>query len=110
MDVGGRPHILDENAREVEECATGSPAQSVFVKMAVTLSTRPDIIKHGCRRVEATGRDGSFPSGDAYAQMRGLKYEGPIVEGDATWNGDPSAKLEQKATKTPAAAASIGQV
>ena len=45
----------------------------------------------------AAGRDGSDPSGDAYAQMRKeLKYEGPIVEGDATWNGDPSAKPLRK--------------
>ena len=86
----------------------------VFVKMAQTLSTRPDIIGDEAADALKPLQDemDPFPSDDAYAQMRKeLKYEGPIVEGDATWNGDPSAKpLYKTLSKTPVAAASIGQV
>ena len=55
----------------------------VFVKMAQTLSTRPDIIGDEAADALKPLQDemDPFPSGDAYAQMRKeLKYEGPIVE------------------------------
>ncbi|KAK3232798.1 hypothetical protein CYMTET_56871, partial [Cymbomonas tetramitiformis] len=68
----------------------------VFVKLAQTLSTRPDIVGD-----EAAG---------ALSVLQD-QWEGPVVSGDPTWGGEPSAPvLFATLSEQPVAAASIGQV
>ena len=91
----------------------------VFVKMAQTLSTRPDII--GSEAADALkplqDQMTAFPSDDAYEQIRRTlkaldpQYDGPVCPGDPTWRGSKDAKpIYAELTAVPVAAASIGQV
>ena len=86
----------------------------VFVKMAQTLSTRPDII--GAEAADALkplqDQMTAFPSNDAYEQIRRtLDWDGPVCPGDPTWTGASDAKpIYAELSATPVAAASIGQV
>uniref|UniRef100_A0A7S0KYW5 ABC1 atypical kinase-like domain-containing protein n=1 Tax=Micromonas pusilla TaxID=38833 RepID=A0A7S0KYW5_MICPS len=86
----------------------------VFVKMAQTLSTRPDII--GAEAADALkplqDQMTAFPSNDAYEQIRRtLGWDGPVCPGDPTWTGSSDAEpIYAELSATPVAAASIGQV
>lgn len=86
----------------------------VFVKMAQTLSTRPDII--GAEAADALkplqDQMTAFPSNDAYEQIRRcLDRDGPVCPGDPTWTGSSDAEpIYAELSAMPVAAASIGQV
>ena len=86
----------------------------VFVKMAQTLSTRPDII--GAEAADALkplqDQMTAFPSNDAYEQIRRcLDRDGPVCPGDPTWTGSSDAEpIYAELSAVPVAAASIGQV
>ena len=86
----------------------------VFVKMAQTLSTRPDIIGDEAADALKPLQDqmSPFSSAGAYEQIREeLKHDGPIHPGDTTWKGSKRAKpLYAELSDEPVAAASIGQV
>ena len=86
----------------------------VFVKMAQTLSTRPDIIGDEAADALKPLQDqmAAFSSVGAYEQIRDeLKHEGPVHPGDTTWVGSASAPpLFAELSDEPVAAASIGQV
>ena len=86
----------------------------VFVKMAQTLSTRPDIIGDEAADALKPLQDqmAAFSSVGAYEQIRSeLKHQGPVHPGDKTWKGDANAKpLYSELSAEPVAAASIGQV
>ena len=92
----------------------------VFVKMAQTLSTRPDIIGDEAADALKPLQDemDPFSSEQAYGQIREeLGFDGPIHPGDESWrkqnpgntSGPPRA-LYKTLSPTPVAAASIGQV
>ena len=84
----------------------------VFVKMAQTLSTRPDIIGDEAADALKPLQDqmAPFSSVGAYEQIREeLRHEGPVHPGDETWRGGASAP-PLYAEPEPVAAASIGQV
>jgi len=86
----------------------------VFVKMAQTLSTRPDIIGDEAADALKPLQDqmAPFSSVGAYEQIRDeLRHEGPVHPGDTTWRGSRSAPpLYAELSDEPVAAASIGQV
>ena len=86
----------------------------VFVKMAQTLSTRPDIIGDEAADALKPLQDqmAPFSSVGAYEQIREeLRHEGPVHPGDETWRGAASAPpLYAELSAEPVAAASIGQV
>ena len=86
----------------------------VFVKMAQTLSTRPDIIGDEAADALKPLQDqmAAFSSVGAYEQIRDeLRHEGPVHPGDTTWRGSASAPpLYAELSDEPVAAASIGQV
>ena len=86
----------------------------VFVKMAQTLSTRPDIIGDEAADALKPLQDqmAPFSSVGAYEQIRDeLRHEGPVHPGDETWRGGASAPpLYAELSAEPVAAASIGQV
>jgi predicted unusual protein kinase regulating ubiquinone biosynthesis (AarF/ABC1/UbiB family) len=83
----------------------------VFVKIAQTLSTRPDIIGDEAADSLLVLQDqmGPFDSETAYAIIKEeLQWEGPIVQDPAESNGP--TPLFSELTAEPIAAASIGQV
>ena len=86
----------------------------VFVKMAQTLSTRPDIIGDEAADALKPLQDQmtAFPSNDAYEQIRRcLDRDGPVCPGDPTWTGSSDAEpIYAELSAMPVAAASIGQV
>jgi hypothetical protein len=86
----------------------------VFVKMAQTLSTRPDIIGDEAADALKPLQDqmAPFSSVGAYEQIRDeLRHNGPVHPGDTTWRGSRSAPpLYAELSDEPVAAASIGQV
>ena len=85
----------------------------VFVKIAQTLSTRPDVIGQEAADALTVLQDQMtpFPSDDAYRNIREeFKYDGPICPGDPTWKGDDVRPMYKSLSPKPVAAASIGQV
>jgi len=85
----------------------------VFVKMAQTLSTRPDVIGTEAATSLTVLQDqmSPFSSEDAYNNIRDeLNYQGPIAPGDKTWTGADVRPLYKTLSELPVAAASIGQV
>lgn len=84
----------------------------VFVKIAQTLSTRPDIIGDEAADSLLVLQDqmGPFDSKTAYAIIKQeLQWEGPIVRDPAAESDGPTP-LFSELTPEPIAAASIGQV
>ena len=110
----GRRASRRASAREARWSATHRVAGPVFVKMAQTLSTRPDIIGDEAADALKPLQDqmAPFSSVGAYEQIREeLRHEGPVHPGDETWRGGASAPpLYAELSAEPVAAASIGQV